>query len=128
VVCSESTPDGRVVIANLSTKDGPNGQDPDSLPTTVEPAEHPSISQRSVIRCDEVRLPKVSELDRLQKYGQLSITKGAPGALVAKIQQALLASRYTALEVKEILRSQGCEAPPRAQTSGESFPNSSLGH
>jgi hypothetical protein len=97
----------QVVITNVSTK-APPDLDPPEAPVNVEPSEHPSVSQRSFVRCDQARVAPAAHLAELLANRTLSPTKDAPPLLVQKMQATLLASRHTRLDIKSVLRAQGC--------------------
>jgi hypothetical protein len=107
IVSDPSQEADRVVIVNVSTKTPPD-LDPPETPVSIGPSEHPSVSQRSFIRCDEARITLAEHLEHLLANHTLSGTKAAPSLLVQKMQAALLASRHTQLDIKAILRAQGC--------------------
>lgn len=109
VVVSDPAADERVATVNFSTK--PPLLRSDNAPYIVHPREpptHPSISEPSYVRCDQARLTLQTELDRLINVRTLVRTRDAPPELVTKPQQVLLASRATKLEIKLLLKAQGC--------------------
>lgn len=106
IVVSGITSEGKVAIANLSTKPG-TALPSDNPGAVIKAKEHSSISRDCVVRCEEARLAPAADLDALLAKRILSGTKAAPPDLVAKIQQVLGASKLTPLEVKRVLREQG---------------------
>lgn len=103
VVLSDPSKDSRVVIANVSTLRSTNCH----LGCTVASHEHGSLSRPSVLRCDQARLTKKADLERLIQNRTVQDTKQASDALVTKLQASLCESPHTANEVKELLKSQG---------------------
>jgi hypothetical protein len=104
VVVSDPAPNPhRVVIANFSTLPSPK-PDPPEVRAACDGGEHPSLGHESFIRCDLARVASVEDLERLLRARQLAATKPAPAPLIQKVRLALLASKNTILEVKEILR------------------------
>ena len=95
-----------MVIVNLSTKPM-HGSPQAEAPCGVDPSEHPSLSEVSVVRCDYARIRSRTQLTEAYRKGLLQATRPAPPALVRKIQTALGASAHTLREVKELLRNQG---------------------
>ena len=104
LVVSDPTPNPhQVVIANFSSHPGLK-PDPPEVGATCQGGEHPALGRESFIRCDMARVASVEELERLLHTRTLDATRPATHALVQKVQRALLASKNTVLEVKEILR------------------------
>lgn len=106
VVVSDSTKNPDVVIANISTRKANNSEE-----CMVEPSEHPSVSRRSYIRCEQAFVAKASDLQKLLDARKLSVTKPAPAELVKKIQTVLGASQNTKIAVIKMLQSQGFIQP-----------------
>lgn len=92
----------RVVIANLSSKPGP-----DRPGCIVEPGEHPGISRPSYLRCEHARTVAAVQLEHLAGQGLIAPTQPAAAALLRRLRAALMASRHAPIEAAAILRHQG---------------------
>jgi hypothetical protein len=111
VIVSDPARHPTVAFANLSTKPS-RAADPPDDPASVSASEHPSLSRDSFIRYDEARLATADQLELLLKTKKLIPTKASPPSLVKKIQQALIASKGTKLEVQRVLSDQGYGPKP----------------
>jgi hypothetical protein len=104
IVATKPDQSGRVAFVNFSSVPGPGPIPPDA---EIRAREHPALTKPlSYVRCEMARVCLAQELDRLLAIRQLSATKPAPPALLAKVRRALLASRHTPLEVKALLDAQ----------------------
>ncbi|MGH9534236.1 MAG: hypothetical protein ACRD2E_05205 [Terriglobales bacterium] len=92
----------RVVIANLSTKPGP-----DRPGCVVEPGEHSGISRPSYLHCEHARVAAAAQLEQLAAQGLIIPAHPAPTALLRKLRAALAASPHAPVEAAAILRHQG---------------------
>jgi hypothetical protein len=105
VVVTDPDLSPQVAFVNFSTVPGPdNPMLPDAV---IRAKEHPSLLKPvSFVRCELARVSLAQDLDRLLTVRQLSPTKPAPPELLAKVRRALLASRHTPIEVKDLLKAQ----------------------
>lgn len=91
----------RVVIANLSTKPGP-----DEPGCQVMPGEHPGVSRPSYLRSEHARIVTAAQLERLSSEGLISPAHPGFDALLRRLQAALAASAHAPLGAKAILERQ----------------------
>ena len=91
----------RVVIANLSTKPGP-----DAPGCRVMPGEHPGISRPSFLRCEHARIVPAAQLEALADQGLIAPTQPGSDALLRKLRAALTASLHAPQGAKAILERQ----------------------
>lgn len=101
-IISDPDESERVVVANLSTKPCPSGEE-----LRVEPHEHDKLSQPSYLRFDNVRVTDGRKLAQLINGNGFQVTTNAGATLLAKIQQAVCASRAVPIEAKDLLGEQG---------------------
>jgi hypothetical protein len=94
--------EGQAVIANVSTKPGP-----DTPGCRLSPGEHRHISRPSWLRPEMARGVTAAQLELLADSGQILPTVDATPELLAKLRAALLASDHTPLGVKRLLRPSG---------------------
>ncbi len=105
VVATDPDLNPQVAFVNFSTVPGPDNPMP--LDAEIRAKEHPALVKPvSFVRCELARVCLAQDLDRLLAARQLSPTKPAPPDLLAKVRRALLASRHTPIEVKDLLRAQ----------------------
>jgi hypothetical protein len=98
-------PDAVVVVnvsSTLATGDG--------APCVVAAGEHSKVSKASYLRCEKARLTTVKDLETLLSKELVSLTTDLEGAIVDRLRQALLASKYTTKEVQKALRDQAVSA------------------
>lgn len=95
----------RVVIANLSTKPGP-----DHPGCIMAPGEHPGISRPSFLRCEHARIVPEAHLEALAGRGLIAPTQPGSDALLNRLRAALMASPHAPVGAKAILARQGCAA------------------
>ena len=86
-----------VVIVSASTKN--LGLD---LPV-IAPGEHPSLGQRSFVRCDKARLVAAPLLEENLQRGTIRLSRPLVSALLARIIDAVRASQHTPTEVSAAL-------------------------
>lgn len=92
---------GQVVIANLSTKPGP-----DHPVCIVAPGEHPGISRPSYLRPEHARIVTAAQLELLAEQRLIAPTNPASDALLRRLRAALAASPHAPLGAKAILARQ----------------------
>jgi hypothetical protein len=97
MLLSDSSPQTVVVIVSASTKN--LGLD---LPV-IEAGEHPSLGQRSFVRCDKARLVAASLLEENLRRGTIRVLHPLTSALLARIIGAVRASQHTPTEVAAAL-------------------------
>ena len=97
ILLSDTSSQTVVVIVSASTKN--LGLD---LPVIV-PGEHPSLGQRSFVRCDKARLVAASLLDENLRRGTIRASHALPPALLARIIGAVRTSQHTPTEVTAAL-------------------------
>lgn len=90
------------MVVKLSTKPGP-----DNPACVVAPREHPAISMQSYVRCEEAGVGTLAALKQGLAVGFVSISQVVSGAMLQRVQKALVASRYSKGAVKNVLRQQG---------------------
>ena len=88
-----SDPDPKAVVVSASTKN--LGLD---LPV-IALREHPSLGQRSFVRCDKARLVAASLLDENLRRGAIRLSRPLTPALFARVIGDVRASQYTPTEV-----------------------------
>lgn len=86
-----------VVIVSASTKN--LGLE---LPI-IEPGEHPSLGQRSYVRCDRARLVAARLLEENLQRGTIRLSQPLAPALLARITDAVRTSSHTPNEVRAAL-------------------------
>ena len=96
---SDPGPQSVVVIVSASTKN--LGLD---LPV-IERGEHPSLGQRSFVRCDKGRLVAAPLLDENLQRGTIRLSQPLAAALLTRITDAVRASSHTPNEVRDALES-----------------------
>lgn len=89
-------------MVNVSTKRGL-----DVPPCIIEANEHPSISERSYVRCEYASLPTLEALQAALAAQVISLSKLLAEPVLSRVQRALLESEHTTYELKGILDEQG---------------------
>lgn len=99
IVCSEPTPQGEVVIFNLTTRKSNS-----DLNCVVLPSEHPFVKQESVIAYERGQLMDSQQWASVQKLGKMypPVSK----ELLLKIQQGALRSDLTPQKLQRIIQQQ----------------------
>ena len=97
MLLSDPAPQTVVVIVSASTKN--LGLD---LPV-IAPGEHPSLGQRSFVRCDKARLVAAPLLEENLQRGTIRLSRPLVSALLARIIDAVRASQHTPTEVSAAL-------------------------
>lgn len=90
-----------IVIANLSTKPGP-----DNPGCLVAPGAHPGVSRPSYLRSERARVVSATDLERLAEQRLIVPTAQAPEALLRKLRTALANSPHAPIGARRILRQQ----------------------
>lgn len=67
--------------------------------------EHPSLGQRSFVRCDKARLVAAHLLDENLRQGIIRLSQPLAPTLLARIIDAVRASQHTPLEISAALAS-----------------------
>jgi hypothetical protein len=97
MLLSDPGPQTVVVIVSASTKN--LGLD---LPV-IAPGEHPSLGQRSFVRCDRARLVAAPILEENLQRGAIRLSRPLAPALLARIIDGVRASQHTPIEVSAAL-------------------------
>ena len=69
----------------------------------IAPGEHPSLGQRSFVRCDKARLVAATVLEENLQRGTIRLSRPLAPALLARIIDAVRASQHTPIEVSAAL-------------------------
>lgn len=118
IVATDPDLNPRVAIVNVSTVPGPDNPTPSDA--QIRAREHPALVKPvSFVRCEMAKVWLAQDLDQLLQARQLSPTKPAPPDLLAKVRRALLASRHTPIEVKDLLRAQQPDTVDSHGTPGD---------
>ena len=97
MLLSDPAPQAMVAIVRTSTKN--LGLE---LPV-IAPGEHPSLGQRSFVRCDKARLVAATVLEENLQRGTIRLSRPLAPALLARIIDAVRASQHTPTEVSAAL-------------------------
>lgn len=104
IVLSDPLKNARVVIANLSSKPCPSGEE-----CVIKAGEHSFCSHDSYVRFQEVRVVDSQRLEEGLKAGVLRQSRDADhdAPILGRIQRAIAVSKAARLEAINILKAQG---------------------
>ena len=97
ILLSDPGPQTILVIVSASTKN--LGLDP----PVIAPGEHPSLGQRSFVRCDKARLVDAPLLEENLQRGTIRLAQPLAATLLARITDAVRVSPHTPNEVRAAL-------------------------